>query len=694
VPLRARRSSFSDFETGFSREVQFKGFPFTVHSRQFTLSADLFRGEGAQGLLVSENEHGQGYLLIVRMDVPKAGWYLWNAGKVRGPVVTTHLTHLDPLPMLQRDLRLGLTSVVIGQLLSVVILGLYLLGLAAGRLLSNETGLRMSTPARRLLCPHVLDCGAFVLAGAGFVAAALVAGEIFARIPHGVDSVAYLFQANILALRHLWVPAPSSPAFFSEMHLIVYHGRWFTHDTPGWPLLLAIGVGLHLPWLVNPALGAIGLVLIYLTGREVYGRPVAFGATLLTLTSPFFLFLAGSFMSHTATIVYLMGFVYLLVLWCSRAGGAVEGGSWQRSGQWRLLAPAGFLLGMAFATRQLDTLAFALPFTMLLARRWRSSAWLILGAGCPVLLLLLYNWALSGSLRLNLYTMQWAYDRPGFGSDIGPSGFTLAQGLWNTSYRLEMLHAHLFGWPFYVALAIAAVPFILGRANRWDTLFAFSAISVMAAYICFWWPGVSFGPRYWSAAIPCFALLAARGFSELYHWPLSAFRMVRQNRGVALAGPLALASSLLLYDLAYYMPAQFPLYREYDYMSPDPMHAVSRASIHHALIFVVAHPHRWSYGEVFPGNSPSLDGDIVYAHDRGVADALLMRLYPGWSYYRLSDTKLTRLDCRTARRVPTTVGVASEGTGTVGCQEAVLGCSPCVSQTGRPVADSFRMMSL
>jgi hypothetical protein len=208
-----------------------------------------------------------------------------------------------------------------------------------------------------------------------------------------------------------------------------------------------------------------------------------------------------------------------------------------------------------------------------------------------------------------------------------------------------MLLAHLFGWPFYLTLALATIPFTLGRATRWDWVFLASAGLVIIAYVAYWNPGVMYGPRYYFAAVPSIALLTARGLEELYRWPLRLSLKWAPDRIAALAVPAAVLALLVAYNLSVYLPAQIPVYHGYNYTSAASINAVRRANIHHALVFVVSTPayEWWSYGSVFSSNSPLLDGDVVYARDQGSADRQLMRAYPGRSYYRLNSTTLTRL---------------------------------------------------
>ncbi len=607
----------------------------------YTISADLMRADGTQGILLGGSRAGSGYVLEVRMDQPDALWFSIVHGQIGQPLGGAFL-HVQTIPMIQRDVRLLLGN-VIGAFAVIALLSLVYLFLVAALRLAGQPDVDELAGLLRLIArARVAHTLAAVLSAAGLLATALIASSLLQRIPHVQDSVAYLFQAKTLALGRLSVPDPRPPIFFTEEFIPVHGGQWFGKYPPGWPVLLAIGVLVHAPWLVDPVLAAIDLAVIYLIGREVYGVPVALLGTALALSSPFFLFLGGSFMAHTSTLFYLSAGIYLVIRWVRR----VE----RREPVHDLghLLPAGFLLGMAFLTRQLDAVAFVAPFLFLtlfpaIRPRLLAARWLLLGAAVPGVCLLLYNRALTGNPFLSPYSLWWPFDRIGFGPNVGMSGHTLGQGLWNTSFNLEMLLAHLFGWPFYLTLALVAVPFVLGRAGRWDALFAASAGAIVIAYIFYWAPGVMYGPRYYYVAIPWLALLSARGFQELYRWFLRL--PVASDRLAALLATGLLLAGLLAYNLTVYLPLQVSSYHGYNDISADSLDAVQRANIHHALIFVVTNPPAtwWSYGAVFSANSPLLDGDIVYARDEGVADRELMRRFPGRTYYRLDATTLTRV---------------------------------------------------
>src|SRR5579859_4223752 len=118
-----------------------------------------------------------------------------------------------------------------------------------------------------------------------------------------------------------------------------------------------------------------------------------------------------------------------------------------------------------------------------------------------------------------------------------------------------MLLAHLFGWPFYLTLMLAAVPFMTGKATRWDWAFLASSTAIVLVYIAYWNPGVMYGPRYYFAAVPWLVLLTARGLEELYYWPLRIPLVKAHDRIAALAIPAALLALLVSYNATVYLPA-------------------------------------------------------------------------------------------------------------------------------------------
>ena len=84
---------------------------------------------------------------------------------------------------------------------------------------------------------------------------------IYQSHPHVQDEVIYLFHARYLAEGLLKVPAPAVPEAFT-LYMIPYKAaQWYSIFPPGWPAILSLGVLVGAPWLVNPVLGGVGILL-------------------------------------------------------------------------------------------------------------------------------------------------------------------------------------------------------------------------------------------------------------------------------------------------------------------------------------------------------------------------------------------------------------------------------------------------
>lgn len=645
-------------------------------ARSFTLTGDLVRGDGLQGILIGNRSLTRGFILNIHIDAREAWWAPWN-GATHGrwtqlPVPPPQFAFHSRIAVIQRDLRSILPSLILALLILALALPLYtaaafaLQGLQKASASITWPGWRRPTPGSR--ARYVFDGAALVAAVVGLIAAGWLSTHAYSGIPPAQDGVDYFFEAKILALGRIWAPPPAIPKFFTQYSMLIYHGRWFGKYSPGWPLLLAIGVLAHAPWLTNPVLVGVGLILVYLIARELYGRKIGLLATFLALSSPFMLLVGNAYYPEASSWLFLGLYLFLLILWWKRNQLIQEPRFTVTPGWGWLLVPSGFALGMAISARQLDALAFCLPSLLLLLRRPLAGIWLAVGGFVPVLFFALYNHALTGSFVPNAYTLVAKWDRLGFGPDVGGApgqyfrGFTVIRTLWQFTRNLQSYQLSLFGWPFFFALAIAAIPFVLGRAKPFDWLIAACSSSVVVAYLFYWGPGFvqqSF-PRYWYLTIPCAAILTARGFQELYLWPQRLSWPVPLSKAAALLAPASLLALLVAFNVVLFLPsleARIAFWNKKDTMYVD---AVNRAHIHHAVVFL-SQGHAWTpYGCVFDRNSPLLNGDIVWAHDRGLQNAQLMKLYPHRRYYLLTNSTLARLNPSTPLKWPHRFSTASQ----------------------------------
>ena len=115
---------------------------------------------------------------------------------------------------------------------------------------------------------------------------------------HIPDGIAYWFQAQTYATGLAYRPSPPDPRLFEQFLIMDDGEKWFSIFPPGWPLVLALGMKLGAPWLVNPILGAIGILLAHSLVSRICGRATASMVVALLALSPTYLFMSASLMSQ------------------------------------------------------------------------------------------------------------------------------------------------------------------------------------------------------------------------------------------------------------------------------------------------------------------------------------------------------------------------------------------------------------
>jgi len=300
-------------------------------------------------------------------------------------------------------------------------------------------------PASKRPWHHLASLGLVLLA---FSLSALLSRAAFDRLPHLEDELAYLFQARIFASGQATVNIPEPRQAYWQPFVVDYAptGQRFAKYSPGWPLLLALGVLLGQPWLINALLSALNVALVYRLGSDLLDRDTGLMAALLLTFSPMALLLNASLMAHTSALTFGLVFMWTFHRLARRQ-------------QWAWAIVAGLALGSLAITRPLPALALAMPAIVLsliwLARAYRRKHFgrvlrpLLLLAALTILvglLLPLFNAAATGDPRQNLYTLVWTYDRVGFGDCCGRNGHTLDKALLHARYDLSLTAADLFGW--------------------------------------------------------------------------------------------------------------------------------------------------------------------------------------------------------------------------------------------------------
>jgi hypothetical protein len=353
-------------------------------------------------------------------------------------------------------------------------------------------------------------------------------------VPHVMDEMAYILEARTFLLGHVTVP-PQLPRAAFEMWLVDNRAARYAVFPPGWPVLLAMAMRVHLELWLNPLLHgatvmAVGSVVKRLGGEW---RSRLAGAAIYGF-SPQALLLAASLMSQPlialCAVVVVLGGV-------SACSGSVSRGP---------MLAAGVALGVAVAARPACALVLGLTLAVFLAialRRGRLTIASVMALAAPVALgsalLLVYNGAVTGRptrFPQNLYFEEHGppVDLPdfryrpgcndlGFGASHGcdATPHTIADGVANTGENAEAWGLLAGGGPLiFVAALLGAA---LGR-ERAASFAALSSIGfAVAIYALYWNAGTCFGARFYHAALPPLCAVAGVGIEvALARWRVIA----------------------------------------------------------------------------------------------------------------------------------------------------------------------------
>jgi hypothetical protein len=281
---------------------------------------------------------------------------------------------------------------------------------------------------------------ALSLAFFSFFMAGFVSNRVFERLPHLEDELAYLYQARIFAHGEIVINSPQPARAYWQPFVVDNSdtGHRFGKYTPGWPMLLSLGVIAGQPWVINAFFAALNVCLIY---RFAF--------------SPMALLLNATLMSHTSSLFFATLFIY--AYWRIEQA--------ESSYQWAIIG--GFGLGVLAISRPSTALAIAFPFaiwTMLRSIRTvivpqeRSTRIVgllrfvgpmfilsVVSLGITTLIPV-FNYSAVGDAGRNLYREVWDYDRLGFGEDFGRNGHTIVKGVRHARFDLSLSAADLFGW--------------------------------------------------------------------------------------------------------------------------------------------------------------------------------------------------------------------------------------------------------
>jgi hypothetical protein len=319
--------------------------------------------------------------------------------------------------------------------------------------------------------------------------------------PRIIDATAYLLQAKVLATGSYTFEPPGALHSFAGRFLVeTPDGNLSVLFPPGFAAVLALGVTLGVPLLVNPAIGALIAVLTYQLGAAWFSERDARIAGVLSVLCACLRYHSADTMSHAWAAALTLG---LLVLATS-----------EHNQRHLLSFGAGVCAGWLFATRPVTGVVLGsagLAFVYMRANAsspWKNLLQYAFGATPGIMLWWSYQFFTTGSAWTTTQSQYYLQSdwpegcfRLGFASSIGcrfehgdfldryqPNGFGLLEALRVTGRRLGQHQRDVTNFPF---LALCALGLTVRRsaAQRRALMLTGIVAAHMAAYALFYFDG-------------------------------------------------------------------------------------------------------------------------------------------------------------------------------------------------------------
>jgi hypothetical protein len=445
-----------------------------------------------------------------------------------------------------------------------------------------------------------------LITSAFFLITILISSKTLEAFPNSSDEYAYLFQAEMFSRGKLWERAHDLPDFFRHNNIPQHDGILVSRFPPGWPLLLSIAyeIGLQ-PYLINPILGVLSLVLFYFFARRFYGERVAiWGLVALALTG-FYIFNSASYFSHVSCLLVTLLFVYNVYLY-------------QEKGKFVYGLLAGFFLGFVVIIRYYTAVLIFLPFLAYLLFQYRLRViylFVLMGIGSiPCFAYLLwYNYSITGNALVPVTV--WAYPSEQLGF---VKGHSFLKGVEHLIRRILMF----LYWCSPGLLLLYAVFLwqkIKSPVERLLRPEDYAFLSLTIGYFFYYQIGGNqYGPRFLFEALPFLVVFVVSKVLEK-----------RERWAVA----------LLLASILYAM-VKFPFITMRENRIVDERQnlydLVESQNITNAVVFVssATSPIRPMPADDLTRNDMRFVNDVIYALELPKINHELMEYYPDRSFYR------------------------------------------------------------
>lgn len=443
------------------------------------------------------------------------------------------------------------------------------------------------------------------------------------------DETDYLLQSKLMSepgyARQL---GEELRPFFALRQTVFAEGRLYTQYPPGWPVLLAAFSAMGLRWWSGAICGVAGMIFTYFLGKRLRSRAVGLLACVLMGTASPFLLIGGSYLSHVPTLALIV-MAAVLLLKGEQSDGAIRVISW-----WL----AGLLLGSAVAVRPLTgvSLGLSLGLWMLVRRRLPARSIISLaglvafGVLLPVLALLHYNTVTNGKPLVFGYTAA-----NGTLSDIGfgPRGFmtydrdmqplalvrtfnfrTAVQNLAFVSMELNTVVV-----PAFFLAPLIFIGKLYGYRFPWRVAAVFLVLPAVHFFYVFK------GIRFYIELFPFLFL----GVADLL------LHVWQRNRNLAWhCLSFVMLGNVLVSAVDMYSTYQSRKRKIFPYFEEV---IEARRTHERVMVFVAEPPRDENILELLTMfNAGAFPSDVIVARDRGAANAVLTRQFPGYFPIRIT----------------------------------------------------------
>jgi hypothetical protein len=470
-----------------------------------------------------------------------------------------------------------------------------------------------------------------LLAAAAAGASLAVQHHVVPLLSGNLDEGAYLFHAEMLLDGRVTLSAQRYGEFFRPWLSGERDGRIFFEYQVGFAALLAgaeralgsmrLGLAVVAAW---------NVVAVHGFARALWrDHRTALWAACLVAASPMLLLHSGLFLTYVATLAALASTAWAALVAVERSSA-------------RHVALAGAALGAALLIRPLDALLVAPPLAALVLYRARAAGteWTRIarwaGVACvaavPALLITAwYNARTTGSPTQFPNMAADPLNRFGFGirrlvEDEPVIEYRVSHALGALRRNLWAIPSWTLGGPLLVLLA----GWGLSRRGAGIERAVVVAIGVaFPAVYFFWWAtrlsalGATngIGPHYYVPTFLAVGLLAARGIVDL----LGRIGVP----ALGLAAVLVLTTAWALPDKLDVQQDASDYHRAADAAIPDDLDDA---------VVVVEYGRPYLLSRLpFLVTDPDLEGDVLYAIDRGPASGELGRMFPDRAVYRLAE---------------------------------------------------------